>query len=192
MWFEIHASLYARRVKGQMQVSLEWTKRETYRDFPTTVTVLLKQMDQSCPTKSVTRVNENAACFTTVNSFMMWPKRCPNFVSLRRLFHYSDCHYADFYCTSIRKHAKLRIHNVKGSYGRGNQKGKWRPPKYGSENQPAFGQFSSYKKDSYICINGNEFYVDWYHFYQLILVFIVSLLVHAGITDAHSYRPASK
>ena len=99
MWFEIHASLYARRVKGQMQVSLEWTKRETYRDFPTTVTVLLKQMDQSCPTKSVTRVNGNAACFTTVNSFMMWPKCCPNFVSLRRLFHYSDCHYADFYCT---------------------------------------------------------------------------------------------
>ena len=98
MWFEIHASLYARRVKGPMQVSLEWTKRETYRDFPTTVTVLLKQMDQSCPTKSVTRVNENAACFTTVNSFMMWPKCCPNFVSLRRLFHYSDCHYADFYC----------------------------------------------------------------------------------------------
>ena len=108
MWFEIHASLYARRVKGQMQVSLEWTKRETYRDFPTTVTVLLKQMDQSCPTKSVTRVNENAACFTTVNSFMMWPKCCPNFVSLRRLFHYSDCHYADFYCTHVQSVISLR------------------------------------------------------------------------------------
>ena len=84
--------------KGAMQVSLEWTKRETYRDFPTTVTVLLKQMDQTCPTKCVTRVNENSACFTTVNSFMMWWKCCPNFVSLHRLFHYSDCHYTDFYC----------------------------------------------------------------------------------------------
>ena len=49
-------------------------------------------------------------------------------------------------------------------YSRGPLRWTGRPLEHDCKNGPPFGQFLSYKNGSYICVNGNEFYVLWHLF----------------------------